>query len=100
MMVQICEHWESILHDVGFVDAAPFKTISLIIIYGSKKSTMPEIANIDRRNSELPVSFELPVSSLRVASEVELRQMLENATSLTLKTVAEKYDLPTPLNFE
>lgn len=100
MMAQICDAWEPILQDIGFVDTAPFKTVSLIIVYGSRESTLPEIENINRRNSELPVTFELPVSRLRVASDIELKRMLEHATYMTLKAVAEKYGLPTALSLE
>lgn len=96
IMVEICDEWEPILKESAFIEKAPFKTISLVIRFGSQESAEPVISRIDRRNKELPVSYELPMERLRFADRAEVKKLFARATKRTLEKVAKEYGLPDP----
>jgi hypothetical protein len=96
IMVEICDAWEPILRSKGFVKDAPFNTVSLVIRFGEKESAEAELARIDGRNKELPVSYELPMAVLRSADRATVKGFFSKATEKALERVAEKYDLPSP----
>jgi hypothetical protein len=96
VMAEICDAWEPVLREIGYLDQAPFKTVSLVIRFGRCTSASPELSRVDRKNEELPASFELPMETLRSADRVQLRELFERVTELTLRHVAQTYGLPEP----
>jgi hypothetical protein len=93
VMKEICDEVEPILKEIGFVDDAPFKTVSLIIRFGEKVDLTPDYGPIDKRHKELPVAVEMELASLRVASSDVVKKALLKATVDVLIDVAKKYDL-------
>jgi hypothetical protein len=96
VMVEVCNEWEPRLRELGFVENAPFKTISLIIRFGDLASEAPVLSKVDERTRELPVAFELPMPQLRDADRERLKELFGRAAELTLEAVARKYGLPFP----
>lgn len=93
-MKEICDDLEPLLKEIGFVDNAPFKTVSMIIRFGEKTDLTPDYEPINKRHSELPVAVEMELSALRVASKDVVKSAFVKATIDVLIDVAKKYDLP------
>lgn len=93
-MKEICDDLEPLLNKIGFVDNAPFKTVSMIIRFGGKTDLAPDYEPIHKRHSELPVAVEMELASLRIASKDVVKSAFLKATIDVLLDVARKYDLP------
>jgi hypothetical protein len=93
-MKEICDDLNPFLKEIGFVDNAPFKTVSMIIRFGEKTDLTPDYEPINKRYSELPVAVEMELSGLRVASKDVVKSAFVKATIGVLLDVAKKYDLP------
>ncbi|KZN34360.1 hypothetical protein N480_22415 [Pseudoalteromonas luteoviolacea S2607] len=93
-MQEICDDLEPLLNEIGYVDNAPFKTVSMIIRFGEKTDLTPDYDPINKRHSELPVAVEMELASLRVASKDVVKSTFVKATIDVLIDVAKKYDLP------
>lgn len=93
-MKEICDELEPFLNEIGFVDDAPFKTVSLIIRFGEKTDLTPDYDPINKRHSELPVAVEMELASLRTASKEVVKNAFVKATIDVLIDVAQKYNLP------
>lgn len=93
-MQEICYELEPLLKEVGFVDNAPFKTVSMIIRFGEKTDLTPDYDPINKRHSELPVAVEMELAGLRMASKDVVKSAFVKATIDVLIDVAKKYDLP------
>jgi hypothetical protein len=93
-MKEICDDLEPLLKEIGFVDNAPFKTVSMIIRFGEKTDLTPDYEPISKRHSELPVAVEMELASLRMASKDVVKSAFVKATIDVLLDVARKYDLP------
>ncbi len=93
-MKEICDELEPLLQGIGFVENAPFNTVSMIIRFGEKTDLTPEYGPISKRHSELPVAVEMELASLRVASKDVVKSAFVKATIDVLLHVAKKYDLP------
>lgn len=93
-MKEICDDLEPLLKEIGFVDNAPFNTVSMIIRFGEKTDITPDYEPINKRHSELPVAVEMELSGLRVASKDVVKSAFIKATIDVLLDVAKKYDLP------
>ena len=94
-MVEICDEWEPKLTAAQFLRGAPFKTIHLIIEVGSAMSERPRFRQIDRRNEELPATFEVPMNDLRFSTPEAVKEVIARATRVTLREVAATWRLPT-----
>ena len=93
-MQEICNDLEPLLKEIGFVDNAPFKTISLIIRFGENTNLTPEYEAVNKRHSELPVAVEVELAGLRTADKDTVKSAFTNATIDVLLDVALKYNLP------
>ncbi|HBV20919.1 MAG TPA: hypothetical protein DEF07_04265 [Nitrosomonas sp.] len=94
VMKEICDELEPMLQEIGFVDNAPFKTVSMIIRFGEKTDLTPDYDPINKRYSELPVAVEMELASLRIASKETLKNAFVKATIDVLIDIARKYNLP------
>lgn len=94
VMVEICDELEPLLRKSGYSDSAPFKTVSLILRFGNKKNLEPEYGPIDKKHSELPVSIELEMGTLRRMPREAVRREFLAATLSVLIGVAQRYGLP------
>ncbi|WP_419227318.1 Imm39 family immunity protein [Alteromonas sp. OM2203] len=94
VMKEICDELEPLLQDIGFVDSAPFKTVSMIIRFGEKTDLTPEYEAINKRYNELPVAVEMELAEFRVASKDVVKSAFVKATIDVLLDIAKKYDLP------
>lgn len=94
VMREICDELEPMLQDLGFVDSAPFKTISMIIRFGEKNNLTPKYEAINKSHSELPVAVELELAGLRTASKEVVKSAFVTAAINVLLDVSEKYGLP------
>lgn len=93
-MLAVCDALEGVLKDVAFTAKAPFRTVSLIIRFGTKDDLTPEHGAIDRRHGELPVAVEFDLKQLRRASQAELELLFKAVTLDILLDVASRYALP------
>ena len=93
-MKEICDELEPFLNEIGYVNEAPFKTVSLIVRFGEKTDLKPDYDPINKRYSELPVAVEMELASLRTASKEVVKNTFVIATIDVLIDVAKKYGLP------
>lgn len=93
-MQEICNELEPLLNEIGFVDNAPFKTVSMIIRFGETTELTPSYDSINKRHSELPVAIEMELAELRLASKDVVKSAFAKATIDVLFDVAKRYDLP------
>jgi hypothetical protein len=93
-MKEICDELEPLLQSIGFVENAPFKTVSMIIRFGEETDLIPKYEPISKRYCELPVAVEMELASLRMASKEVVKSIFVRATIDVLVDVAKKYDLP------
>ena len=93
-MKEICDDLEPLLKEIGFVDNAPFDTVSMIIRFGEKTDFTPNYEPINKRYGELPVAIEMELSGLRIASKDMVKSAFVKAVIDVLCDVAKKYDLP------
>ncbi len=91
-MSSVCDELEPEFEESGFLNDAPFKTVSIILRYGTKWG-QPIIGRINNRHSELEVAIELPMSELRSMDESNLAVAVKKASLESLIATAEKYDL-------
>lgn len=94
VMKEICDDLEPLLNEIGFVDNAPFNTISMIIRFGGKTDLNPDYKPINKNFGELPVAIEMELSGLRVASRDVVKNAFMMAVVDILLDVAKKYSLP------
>ena len=94
VMVEICDELEPLLRESGYSDSAPFRTVSLVLRFGNEKNLEPEYGPIDRKHSELAVSVELEMGTLRRMSREAVRREFLTATLSVLVDVGRRYGLP------
>ena len=94
VMVEICDELEPLLRESGYSDSAPFRTVSLVLRFGNEKNLEPEYGPVDKKHSELPVSVELEMGTLRRMSREAVKREFLTATLSILIDVARRYDLP------
>ena len=94
VMQEICNQLEPLLAETGYIDNAPFKTVSLILRFGEKTDFTPIYEPINKRYSELPVAVELQLAALRSADKDTVINEFFSATIGVLIDVARKYSLP------
>lgn len=95
VMVQICDELEPILRDLCFTRNAPFRTVSLILRFGTQRGINPECQPIDKSHDELPMTLELEMQSLKEMNRDELKNEFMVATLEALIIAGQKYGLPT-----
>ena len=94
VMVEICDELEPVLRGGGYSEQAPFRTVSLILKFGTKKSLIPEYGSLDKKHCELPVSVELEMRALRRMPREDVKKEFLIATLSVLVDVAQRYGLP------
>ena len=95
-MMAVRDEFESVLAISGWFPSAPFKSIGLILRYGTKTNLNPEFQRIHKPSGELEIAVELNMEELRVAHREpgKLASLAKAAISGALLGVAEKYELP------
>ena len=93
-MKEICDELEPMLQEIGFVNNAPFKTVSMVIRFGEQTNLIPDYDPINKRYSELPVAVEMELSSLRMANKETVKSAFIRVAIDVLLDVAKKYQLP------
>ena len=95
-MTAVRDEFESVLARSGWFPSAPFKSIGLILRYGTKTNLNPEFQRIHKPSGELEIAVELNMEELRVAHREpgKLASLAKAAISVALLGVAEKYELP------
>ncbi len=94
LMVEICDEFEPQLREHRYLDSAPFETVSLIYRFGELDAFDPEIGNVNKTHSELPVAITFDVERLKGMDRQQLRDEFRLATIEVLCDVAANYDLP------
>ena len=79
---------------IGNVDDAPIKTVSLIFRFTETTNLSPVYGRISRRYSELPVTVDLELETLRWSETDFVKTTLTDATLSVLADVAVRYGLP------
>jgi hypothetical protein len=77
-----------------YLAGAPFRTVSLILRYGTRNNLNPEIGEVDVRRSMLPVAVELDVKYLETLDSQALEKHFHIVMIDVLCDVAANYDLP------
>lgn len=85
---------EPALQKNGFLDTAPFQTISLILRYGERDNLNPEIGDVDVRRGVLPVAVELDAKRLQGVDKEALAEEFRTVMIEVLCDVAANFDLP------
>jgi hypothetical protein len=85
---------ETALEENGYLAEAPFRTVSLIVRFGTYNNPTPEIGEIDERRSFLPVDVELDANHLATIDSEALEQHFYVVMIEVLCDVAANYDLP------
>ena len=78
----------------GFLNTAPFQTISLILRYGERDNLNPDIGDVDVRRSVLPVAVELDGMRLKTVSQEDMAEEFREVMIEVLCDVAANFDLP------
>ncbi|WP_431264988.1 Imm39 family immunity protein [Roseateles chitinivorans] len=82
------------LIEAGYLDGAPFRTVSLILRYGDKEDLNPDIGSVDEVHSELPVTVMLDLAALRALDLDALTAKFTQVMADILIDVAVNFDLP------
>jgi hypothetical protein len=85
---------ETALVENGYLVAAPFRTVSLILRFGTCNNPIPEIGEIEARRSLLPVAIELDANHLATIDLEALEQHFHVVMVEVLCDVAANFDLP------
>ena len=95
-MTSVRDEFESILALSGWFPAAPFKSIGLILRYGTNTNLVPVFLRIHKPSAELEIAVELNMEELRGAHRQsgKLESLVRAAISGALLAVAAKYGLP------
>jgi hypothetical protein len=95
-MTAVRDEFESVLAKSAWFPSAPFKSIGLILRYGTKTNLAPEFQRIHRPSGELEIAVELSMEELQVAhrEQGKLESLTKAAIAGALLGVAEKYNLP------
>jgi hypothetical protein len=94
LMVEICDEFEPFLKDNGYLSTAPFETVSLIYRFGEADIFDPDISNVNKAHSELPVAIAFNLERLKPMDRQQLRDEFRTATIEVLCDVAANFDLP------
>jgi len=93
-MVRVGEELEPKIRDSDFLKDAPFGCVHLILKLGSDWKQV-KIGRVDRLNSELEVSIEVPMAAISRKSDEEMYAIVKRATYTSLHEVARRYGLNT-----
>jgi hypothetical protein len=85
---------ELALEGNGYLKSAPFRTVSLILRYGERDNLDPDIGEVDKRRSVLPVAVELKASRLQAMDTATLTEEFRTVMIEVLCDVAANFDLP------
>ncbi len=77
----------------GYLEGAPFDFVSLMIRYGLKYDTEPEIQKISKRYCDLPLAIEVDVRDMLGANHDQLYRMFRKATLIALIAGGQEYSL-------
>ena len=95
-MTAVRDEFETVLSKSGWFPSAPFKSIGLILRYGTKTNLNPQFQRIHKPSGELEIAVDLNMEELRGAHREpgKLESLAKAAISGALLGVAEKYELP------
>lgn len=85
---------EIALEQNSYLAVAPFRTVSLILRFGTYNNPTPEIGEIDAQRRMLPVAVELDASHLAMIDSEALEQHFYVVMIEVLCDVAANFDLP------
>lgn len=85
---------EPALEAHGYLNNAPFRTVSLIIRYGERDNLNPEIGEVDGQRFVLPVSVELSAHRIEKLNIETLTEEYRSVMIEVLCDVAANFDLP------
>ena len=85
---------ETALEENGYLAEAPFRTVSLILRFGTYNNPTPEIGKIDSRRRLLPVAVELDANDLATIDLQGLERHFHGVMIEVLCDVAANFDLP------
>ncbi|NHZ36240.1 Imm39 family immunity protein [Massilia rubra] len=77
-----------------YLSAARFRTVSLILRFGTRDKPIPDIGDIDVNRSMLPVAIELDAKHLETLNSQELEDHFKVVMIEVLCDVAANFDLP------
>jgi hypothetical protein len=94
-MTAVRNELESVLNKSGWFPSAPFKSIGLIIRYGTKTNLKPAFEGIHKSSAELQVAVELNMDELRLVhrDSRKLEGIARGAITMALLGVADEYQL-------
>ncbi len=95
LMAEVGREIGSVLDEAGFLDSAPFATISLIYRFGLRRCFVVDYGPINTKHNELPVAVELKMRALEQMNREELRDEFTAAAVAVVCDVARKYGLST-----
>jgi Immunity protein 39 len=79
----------------GYLEAAPFRWVGLVIREGLKDETQPHYKKIDAKDGELPVAIEIDTHRLLGATGEQMVAIYRQASLVALAHAGEKYGLNT-----
>jgi hypothetical protein len=85
---------EPALQANGYLESAPFRTVSLIFRYGERDNLNPDIGEVEARRSMLPVAVELSARRLEKLDVAALTEEFRTVMIEVLCDVAANFDLP------
>lgn len=78
----------------GYLNAAPFSWVSLLIRKGLVDEAEPHYERINSKHGDLPLAIEIDAHRLLEASEDDMVSIYRKATLTALVHAGEKYQLP------
>jgi len=79
----------------GYLEAAPFKWVGVIIRYGLKYETEPQYHGINKKHGDLALTIEVDTHDLLDADLAGVVAMFRKATLIALVHAGRKYKLKT-----
>jgi hypothetical protein len=78
--------------DSGLLATAPFEWISIVILIGANASE-PKLRRIHPKHRDLPISIEIPMTSVRAKSQSVTCSVLRNAAAKCVVSAVTRYAL-------
>ncbi|EKK01555.1 hypothetical protein RBSH_03116 [Rhodopirellula baltica SH28] len=95
VIVAVCDALNPMLTDCGWLDSAPFDTVSLILRFGDSRADT-EVKPVNATHAELPIARDLSIDScIDCARDGTLFDLFHTETVTALLDVSRAFDLPT-----
>jgi len=94
---EIRDELESVLVKAGWFPNDHFKWVGLVFRYGRKTEAEPHFEQVTKDHGDLPIALELDAEDLLAidSDPLRLKGFLNEATLRCLRSVGERYGLPT-----